>query len=263
MSGTTGFVGRRPSLLTTPCLVVWLALLAGCASNSVTALLKACEQVDPIVPSAELIRSDLKGHAFEVGSVGFDVHDAKDKRGPDIPDRAYLELFDGQLRKAFNGAELGKGTMPAHPVNVAIEQLKLNPARFLIAQPSIFRVRMEIAPPDGRILMRGHLQSFVPAPTVLVFSSGFVVPVALPSEGQEYVALAKMFPAVAVVIAATTQGLQRGQTLDQIRIYPKDIEAGTTISPDLFLEKAPFGMTAMDYKETRRVIRAACARGDR
>jgi hypothetical protein len=69
-----------------------------------------------------------------------------------------------------------------------------------------------------------------------------------------------MFPAVAVVIAATTQGLQRGRTLDQIRIYPKDIEAGTTISPDLFLDKAPFGMTAIDYKEMRRVIEAARAR---
>jgi hypothetical protein len=65
-----------------------------------------------------------------------------------------------------------------------------------------------------------------------------------------------------VVIATTTQGLQQGKTLDEIKVYPEDIEAGNTISPGLFLENAPFGMTALDYAEIGRAVRAAKARGE-
>ena len=72
-----------------------------------------------------------------------------------------------------------------------------------------------------------------------------------------------MFPAIAVVITATTQGLQQGKTLDQIKVYPKEIEAGTMISPDLFLKNAPFGITQMDYKEIKRAISTAQARENR
>jgi hypothetical protein len=97
----------------------------------------------------------------------------------------------------------------------------------------------------------------------MIYSSGFVFPVPVPYEGQEYVALAKMFPAVAAVIATTTQGLQQGKTLDQIKIYPSDIEAGGTIHPDVFLKKAPLGMTAMSQNEVRKAIQAAQACGDR
>jgi hypothetical protein len=241
------------------CLVT---LLSGCAANSVTTLLKASTQRDGIVPSGAVVQGELRGRAFEVGSVGFEVRAAADKQGPDIPDAAYLQLFDTQLRKAFAGAGLDNGALPAHRVDVAIEKLKLMPAKFLIGQRSLLRVRMEVAPPAGPILMRGQFESFVAPPTVMIMGGGYVVPVVLPFEGQEYVALSKLFPAVAVVIAATTQGLQQGKTLDEIRIYPKDIEAGTTIGPDLFLEKAPFGMTAMDYKDMRRVILEAKARGE-
>jgi hypothetical protein len=193
-----------------------------------------------------VVRSELKGHAFEVGTVVFDVREVGNKRGPDIPDSAYLELFDGQLKKAFGGAQLGTGTMPAYPVNVAIEQLKLEPANFLIAQRSISRVPMAIAPPGGNTLMRGQFQTFIPPPILMIYSGCFVVPVALPSESHEYVALRKMFPAVAVVIAATTQGLQQGKTLDEIRIYPKDIEAGTEIDPDLHNDPTNPGHMAVD-----------------
>ena len=239
-----------------------LVLLSGCATNSVTTLLKASKQTDAIMPSASVVQYELKGRSFEVGAVAFDLHEAGDKQGPDIPDSAYLKLLDSQLRKAFDGARLGKGTMPAYPVNVAIERLKLKPATFLISESSIFRARMEIAGAGGEILMRGQFQSFLPAPTFMVITSGVVAPIALPAKGWEYVALAKMFPAVAVVITATTQGLQQGKTLDEIKVYPQNIEAGNIISPDLFLKNAPFGMTQMDYKQIDRVIRAAQARED-
>jgi hypothetical protein len=263
LSGTADSVGSPIPPRTTRCVLL-LALLSGCASNSVTTLLEASKQTDAVVPGVSVIQTELKGRAFEVGTVAFDVRKAQDKHGPDIPDSAYLELFEEQLRKAFRGAELEKGAIPAHPVNVAIERLKLEPARFLIPGISVFRVRMEITSADGETLMRGQLQSFLSAPMVMVPAAGGVmVPVALPFEAQEYVALAKMFPAVAVVIAATTQGLQQGKTLDEIKVYPQDIEAGTMISPDLFLKNAPFGMTAMDYEEMGRVIRAARARGER
>jgi hypothetical protein len=245
-----------------PCVVL-VVLLSACASNSVTTLLKASNQTDAIMPSASVVQNELKGRSFEVGTVGFDVRKAEDKQGPDIPDNAYLELFDSQLKKAFDGAELGKGTMPAYLVNVAIERLKLKAAMFPISEFSVFRVRMEIARTDADILMRGQFQSFLSGPTVTVIASGVVAPIALPAEGWEYVALAKMFPAVAVVITATTQGLQQGKTLDEIKVYPQDIEAGTMISPDLFLKNAPFGITQMDYSGIDKVIRAAKTRGDR
>jgi hypothetical protein len=255
----------RDGALACPGLVcaAMLVLLSGCASNSVTTLLKASKQTDAIIPSASAVEDELKARAFEVGTVAFDLRKAGDKQGPEIPESAYLELLDAQLKKAFDGAGLGKGTMPAYPVNVAIERLELKPARFLIPEFSVLRVRMEIARPDAEILMRGQFQSFLSAPTVMVIASGVVAPIALPAKGWEYVALAKMFPAVAIVITATTHGLQQGKTLDQIKVYPKDIEAGTMISPDLFLENAPFGMTQMDSKEMGRVIRAAQAREDR
>ncbi len=64
----------------------------------------------------------------------FDLRNAEDKQGPDIPDSAYLELLEAQLKKGFDGAGLGKGAVPAYPVNVAIERLKLKPARFPIPE---------------------------------------------------------------------------------------------------------------------------------
>jgi hypothetical protein len=241
---------------------VLLALLSGCATNSVTTLLEASQQTDEIVPGASVVQSELRGRAFEVGTVVFDVRKAGDKQGPDIPDSAYLELFDGQLRKAFRGAELEKGDMPAHRVDVAIERLQLKPATPLIAGISVFRARMEIPGPSGEVLMRGAFQSYLAGPTVVVFASGVVVPISLPCSGQEYVALAKMFPAVAAVIATTAQGLQQGRTLDAIEVYPQDIEAGNIISPDLFLERAPFGLTRIDRQEIDRAVKDAKARCD-
>jgi hypothetical protein len=68
--------------------------------------------------------------------------------------------------------------------------------------------------------------------------------------------------AVAAVIATTAQGLQQGKTLEAIKVYPEDIEAGNIISPDLFLKHAPFGLTRIDSKEIDRVIKEAKARCD-
>lgn len=263
MSCVAERIGGRAWLGAAQHALMLLLLLSGCASNSVTSLLKASNQTDPILPTAAVVQRELRGHAFEPGTVVFDLREDADRQGPDIPDGAYLELFDAQLRKAFSGAGLGQGTVPAHAVNVAIERLTLKPAAFLLGQQSILRVRIEVAASGGAILMRGQFQSFVPPPTVIIMSGGFVVPLTLPFEGQEYVALGKLFPAVAVAIAATAQGLQQGKTLDEIRIYPKDIEAGTPINPDLFLDKAPFGMRAMSRREMDEVIRAAQARGQR
>ena len=226
-------------------------------------MLKASNQTDAIMPSASVVRDELKGRSFEVGTVRFDVLKAEDKQGPDIPDSAYLELLDAQLKKAFDGAGLGNGAVPAYSVNVAIERLKLKPATFLLSEFSLLRVRMEIARPDAEILMRGQFQSFLSGPAVMFAFGGIVAPIALPAKGWEYVALAKMFPAVAIVLTTTAQGLQQGKTLDEIKVYPQDIEAGTLISPDLFLKNAPFGITQMDYKEIERVITAARARAAR
>jgi S1-C subfamily serine protease len=236
-----------------------LVLLSGCASNSVTTLMKASTQTDATIPSAAVIQSELRGRAFKVGTVVFDLRKAGDKQGPDIPDSAYLKLLGFQLRKAFDGAGLQNGAMPAYPVNVAIERLVLKPATPLIPQMSVFRVRMEIARPDAEILMRGQFQSYLSGPTFMVIGGGVVAPIALPAKDWEYVALAKMFPAVAIVITTTTQGLQQGKTLDQIKVYPQDIEAGNIISPDLFLKNSPFGITQISGSVIDSVIRASRA----
>jgi len=62
------------------------------------------------------------------------------------------------------------------------------------------------------------------------------------------------------VLTTTTQGLQQGKTLDQIKVYPQDIEAGNIISPDLFLKNSPFGITQISRSVIDSVIRAS--RGD-
>jgi hypothetical protein len=236
-----------------------LVVLSGCATNSVTTLLKASNQTDAITPNAAVIQSELKGRAFKVGTVLFDLRKAADKQGPDIPDSAYLKLLAFQLRKAFDGAGLQNGATPAYPVNVAIERLELRSATPLIPQMSVFRVRMEIARPDAEILMRGQFQSYLSSPTFMVIGGGVVAPIALPAKDWGYVALAKMFPAVAIVITTTTQGLQQGRTLDQIKVYPQDIEAGNIISPDLFLKNSPFGITQISGNVIDSVIRASRA----
>ena len=237
-----------------------LVLLSGCASNSVTTLLKASNQSGAIAPSAAVVQDELKARAFRVGAVAFDLGKAADKQGPDIPDSAYLELLDTQLRKAFDGAGLEQGATPAYPVNVAIERLELKPAVFLIPQMSVLRVRMEIARPDAETVMRGQFNSYLSSPTVMVIATGVVAPIALPAKDWEYVALAKMFPAVAIVITTTTQGLQQGKTLDEIKVYPQDIEAGNIISPDLFIKNAPFGITQIGSNEIDRAVKAAQVR---
>jgi len=234
-----------------------LVVLSGCATNSVTTLLRASKQTDAIIPSASVVQDELKAHAFAAGTVAFDLGQTAAKQGPDIPDAAYLELLDTQLRKAFHGAGLGTGAKPAYPVNVAIERLELKPAVPLLPQMSVLRVRMEIARPDADVLMRGHFQSYLSSPTFMVIAGGVVAPVAMPAKDWEYVALAKMFPAVAIVIATTTQGLQNGKTLDEIAVYPQDIEAGNIISPDLFLKNAPFGITQIGRNEIDRAIKGA------
>lgn len=252
--------GRARALL----CAATLTLMSGCATNSVMTLMKASGQHGAIAPSAAIVQAELKGRAIDVGTVAFDLQKAADKQGlPDVPDSVYLELIDSQLKKAFTGAALGKGTAPAYPVNVAIEELKLKPAIPLFLQISTFGVRIEIVGESGTVLLRGRFRSYVSSPGFTVFAGGVVVPVALPAENYEYVALAKMFPAVAIVTAATANGLQQGQTLDEIRIYPQDIEAGNIISPDLFLKDAPFGMSQMNAKDIARVIQAAQARSGR
>jgi len=236
-------------------------LLAGCATNSVTTLLKASKQTDPVVPSVSVVQQEFKGRAFDVGTVTFDVRRLEDRQEPGIPDSAFVELFESQLKKAFYLAGLGNGATPAHAVNVAIEELKLQPALLLIPTASSLRVRVQIVDADGTVLMRGELLSVCPPPTVMVFAPGIVAPIPVPAKDWEYTALAKMFPAVAVVIATATQSLQQGKTFDEIRVYPDAMMAGSVINPAWFLDKDPLKMTQMDYSEMYRVIRAARSRG--
>lgn len=75
-----------------------LVLLPGCATTSVTTLLKASKQSDAIAPSMTVVRNELKGRSFEVGTICFDVREAEEKQGPDIPDNS------GSIAREANGS---------------------------------------------------------------------------------------------------------------------------------------------------------------
>lgn len=61
------------------------------------------------------------------------------------------------------------------------------------------------------------------------------------------VAISKMFPAMAVVITDTFEGLQQGKSLEEIKIYPNSMIVGGIIVPDMFLENNKYGMQPIDY----------------
>ena len=232
------------------------AIVSGCASNNVMTLLDASKQNAPVIPSASVVQAELKGRVFVLGNIYFDERHPEATKTPGIPDNAYIALLQDQLLKAFPAAGLDQGTAPACIVNVAIEQLRFTQGKFMIPDPSVLRVRMEIIGANNSVIMRGQLESrYLTA--ILVILPGIVGAIPTGREGQEYVAIAKMIPAVAVVITRITQGLQQGKTLDAIDVYPDPLLAGGVISPDRFLQGKPYGLSEMQAGELARIIKAS------
>lgn len=230
-------------------LLAMQLLLSGCASNSALTLLKASQRSEPIIPDSSVIEQELKGRAFYLGRVCFDLQ-APLVAMKGIPEKTFPALVRQQVNKGFQQAWLNEGNLPAYPVDIAIEQIKFTRGSFLLPNPSILRVRMEIRDPANQLLMKGELESrYLPATPVVLPGIVGVLPTAF--EGQEWAALVKMIPAVAVAITKVTQGLQQGKELGEIDVYPDALAAGGPINPDIFLRNTPFGLSELTTDDLR------------
>lgn len=230
-------------------LLAMQLLLSGCATNSALTLIKASQQSEPRIPDSSVIQQELKGRAFYLGKVYFDLQ-APLIAMKGIPEKTFPALVRQQVNKGFQQARLVEGNLPAYPVDIAIEQIKFTRGSFLFPNPSILRVRMEISDPANQLLMRGELESrYLPATPVVLPGIVGVLPTAF--KGQEWAALVKMIPAVAVATTKVTQGLQLGKELGEIDIYPEALAAGGPINPDMFLRNKPFGLTELTADDLR------------
>jgi len=227
-----------------------LSLLSGCATNSALTLIKASQRTESVIPNSAVIGQELKGRAFYVGNVYFDAQAALETPA-DVPKEILRNLFYQQAKKGFTNAKLEEGNLPEYSIDIAIEQMKFTRGKFLIPDPSILRVRMEVGNLSGELLMKGALESrYLPATPIIFPGVVGVLPTAF--KGQEWAALAKMIPAVAVAITKVAQGLQLGKGLDEIEIYPEALAAGGLINPDMFLRSSPFGLSELTSDDLRQ-----------
>ena len=235
-------------------LLATSTLLWSCATNSARSLIEASKSSDPVIPDEKVITAELEGRAFKLGEVRFD-QDAALQNLADIPDEAYPILLQGQLQKAFQSAGVTQGEPPNHLVDIFINQLKFTKGTFVVPDPSILHVTMEISRPAGTTLMRGELESrYLPAIPVIVPGVVGILPTGF--EGQEWQAIRKMIPAVAVAITRVIGGLQAGKGLDAIEVYPEDLQAGGVIMPDSFLRGEPYGVSELTAEDIDAAVSA-------
>ena len=235
---------RRPGIFI---FAVMASLLSGCASNSVLTLMDASKHGDIVVPNAGVIEQEFKGRAFRAGKTALDAGAAV-RLPAGYADGFFRTLIQRQVEKGFRDAMLESGNAPASTVDIVVEEMKFTQGRFLIPDPSVLRVRIEVRNADGRTLMRGEMESRY-HPTVPIAVGGVMSVVAIGGEGQEWVAAGKMIPAVAVAITRTMAGLQSGKALGEIEIYPESLAAGSVIMPDLFLRDSPYGLAQLTKSE--------------
>ncbi len=248
---TTSYVSKLSGLIL---CVSFVLTLYGCATNSVATLINASKKVEPQLPSATTVNSELKGRSFEIGSIYFDIVNDDPKQRLDISGADITTLFESRLRQGFTSANLSLGMRPAYIVSVAIVDLKLRQGVTLL--PNIFRVRLEISRPDQIKVMSAELQARY-LHTIPIIMPGLVG--ALPTYNSALAALSEMLPATAVVITKTVLGLQEGKTLDDIEGYPDSgifaSYAGAVISPPhLFLKGHPFGIYPLSSAELANIV---------
>lgn len=233
-------------------VVTLTPLLTCCAPNNALKLMEASKHTELFIPGPDVIEQEFKGRAFCVGRVYLDSG-AKAQTPESYPEHSFLRLIRNQVVKGFSNAGLDKRCIPANVVDVAIEEMKFTKGMFLIPDPSILRVRVEVRNIADQVVMKGEIESRE-LPTIPVVLPGVVgvLPVGFP--GQEWAAVSKMIPAVAVAITRTMVGLQLGKELGQIEIYPEDLAAGGIVMPDLFLRGSPYGiseLTRADFESAR------------
>lgn len=224
-------------------IAIVLSLLSGCASNSALTLMNASKHTDLIVPPPDVIEQELKERSLRLGKIYFDSS-ASVQTPSKYPDDFFRRLIQQQVQKGFINAILERGSTPANVVDVVIEEMKFTRGKILIPDPSILRIRIEVRNVNGSTLMKGGLESrYLSATTIILPGVVGILPTAF--EGQEWTAVIKMIPAVAIAITKTMAGLQLGKKLDEIEIYPDALAAGGVIMPDLFLRGSPYGISEL------------------
>jgi hypothetical protein len=208
-------------------------MLTGCATNSAITLINASKKTEPQLPNSSVINTELKGRSFEIGNIYLDIpnNDPKERLG--IPGSDIIDLLSKPLHQGFLSANLASGQKPSYSINVAVIEIKLKSGISLF--PSVFRLRMEIARPDQTKIMSAELESR--------YSNPILVPGgALPGYASPLTALSSMLPATAVVITRTVLGLQKGNGLDKIKVYPEQgfsdppVAGGVIYPPYMFFE---------------------------
>lgn len=230
-------------------------LLLSCATNSAQSLIKASKSIDPVIPDKEVVAQQLKGRAFRLGNVDY-AQDAILENQADIAIEAYPVLLRDQAQKAFQSAALEQGELPTYQIDITIKQLNFTQGAFIIPDPSILHVTMEVIQPDGTTVMRGDFESRY-MPMIPVIVPGVVGAIPTRFEGQEWQALGKIIPAMAVAITKVAAGLQAGKGLDEIEIYPEALEAGGIINPDSFLRGEPYGLSELTSEKIIELTKEA------
>jgi hypothetical protein len=242
----------KTRLLEVITLIVICALLCSCATNSALSLIEASKSLDTVIPGKEIVDHKLKGRAFKPGKVDY-AQDAIVESMVDIPDEAYPILLQAQVQKAFLSVALDEGEQPAYPVSIVINRLKFTEGTFMIPDPSILHVTMEINQPNSTTIMRGEFESrYMPAIPVIVPGVVGILPTGF--EGQEWVAFRKIIPAMSIAITRVIKGLQEGKGLDEIEVYPDDLQAGGFIMPDSFLRGKPYGLSELSSDDISAAI---------
>ena len=233
-------------------LFPWAAalLLCGCATTAMT-LMEGGGMRDAVVPSPASLQSELKGRAFEIGTVSTRLPPRESEVELSLTSLANIDLLDDQLRKAFAAAGLEQGSHPAYTVSAVIEV-----ARFTVSGApwgtSVYQILMQVDRPDGSPVMRGRFVAQSTVTLLPLYIGGVMVFVPLPKPGPAQYDLAQCVPAMAETLARVLQGLRDGLTLDAIAIANGDNPA--LIRPAAVLKNSTLGMRTMSPQEIHRII---------
>lgn len=228
-------------------------LLAGCAATAMTLMQHAGDQ-DAVIPTATSLRGELKGRAFEIGDIRVDHWPHTGAGSLRLPDSAYIQLLDDQLRKAFAAAGMKDGNTPLYKVNSVIEIAKFTGGGAVIPVPSMFQVLMTVERPDGSTAMRGRFKARGRVVSVPVTVGGVLYLAAIPLPGGAVADLGGMVPAMADTMTRVAQGLRNGTPLDAIQISWQDDV--TVIQPAPVLRDSKLGMRQLSGQDIARLIGA-------
>lgn len=241
---------RMPGCRGIACCAALALLLCACAANSAQTLINVSKTTKPQLPSASVVKNELAGRAFRLGRIYPDLAQDDPQQRLHVSIASIVALFERSVQQGFEAAELGSGKKPAYTIDYAIVDVKLRQG--ITLRPSIFLVRMEIFRTNGSRVMSAEFQSRY-LHTIPIILPGIVG--ALPGYNSALVALSQMLPATAVVVTRTAAGLQQGNTLDKIKVYP-DFATGGMISPPApFLKGHPYGIYPLNRADLEDVAR--------